>query len=87
MYFGYCMCMYLCAHINNGISLDVVHVRILDAQLFAVSLCCADDTYGHGVLQGKGATDGNDKLTRSQIGRTAQRQHMKLLLLSYGQTQ
>lgn len=54
----------LCVHIDNGVSLDVVHVGVFDAQLLAVPLSCADDAGGDGVLQGEGATDGDHKLAR-----------------------
>lgn len=71
------------AHINYSVSLDVVHVGVFDAQLFAISLRGADDASGDGVLQRKGAANSNHKLPWSQISRTAQRQHGKLLLLPH----
>lgn len=72
-------------HINNSISLDVVHVWVLYAQLFAISLCSADDAGGDSVLQGERAANGNHKLSWPQISRTAQRQHAKFLLLQQAQ--
>lgn len=62
----------VCVHIDDGVGLDVVHVRVPDAQLFAVSLRRADDAGCHGVLQGEGAADGDDELSRSEISRRAQ---------------
>lgn len=72
-------------HVNNSISLDVVHVWVLYAQLFAISLCSADDAGGDSVLQGERAANGNHKLSWPQISRTAQRQHAKFLLLQQAQ--
>lgn len=38
------------AYINDGICLDVIHVRVPQAQLFAVSLSRAHNPCGHSVL-------------------------------------
>ncbi len=57
------------AHIDDGICLDVVHVRVSQAQLFAPSLGGADDACGHCVLKGERTADsdhnspGSDQLT------------------------
>lgn len=68
------------AHINNGVSLNVVHVGVAKAQLFATSLCGADDPRGNGVLEGKWATNGNDEFSWSQVSRSPQHQHRQLFL-------
>ncbi len=53
--------------INDGISLDVVHVRVLKAQLQAVTLGGADNASGDGVLQGERASYRHHKLTGAQV--------------------
>lgn len=55
------------SHIDDGVSLNVVHVRVPDAELLAISLCRAHDACSHSVLQSKWAADGHHKLTRAQI--------------------
>lgn len=55
------------SHIDNCVRLNVVHVRVMKAQLSAPALSCADDSCGDGVLEGKRAADGNHKLTWSQV--------------------
>lgn len=55
------------SHIDDGISLNVVHVRVPDAELLAISLCRAHDACSHGVLQSERAADGHHKLTRAQV--------------------
>ena len=79
-----CVCVW--AHINDSISLDVVHVWVHDAQLLAVSLGGADDAGGDSVLQSKGAANRHHKLPWPQISWAAQRQHRKVLLLPYRHT-
>lgn len=60
------------SHIDNSICLDVVHVRIPEAQFLAISLGSADDTSGDRVLEGKGAPNRNHKLPRPQVCTVAQ---------------
>lgn len=62
-------------HVNDGVSLDVFHVRILEAQFMTSPLCGADDSCRDGVLQGKGAAHCNHEFPRPQIRRVAQKQH------------
>lgn len=85
---GHALCVCLCvwAHINNSISLDVVHVWVHDAELLAVSLGGADDTGGDSVLQSEGAANCHHKLPWPQISWLGQSQHRKLLLLRYEHT-
>lgn len=64
--------MAICSYIDDGVSLDVVHVRVAEAQFAASSLGGADDPRGHRVLQGEGAADGHHKLAWPQVGRTAE---------------
>lgn len=54
-------------HIDDSISLDVVHVRVTKAQLLAPSLSGADDSCGNCVLEGKRAANSNHKLPWSQV--------------------
>lgn len=75
----------LYSHVDNSIRLDVVHVRIPEAQLFAISLGSADNTSGDSVLEGKWAPDGNDKLSRPQISTVAQQQYRQFYLEGGGQ--
>lgn len=74
----------LFTHIDDGVGLDVVHVRVAEAQLLASPLGGADDAGGDGVLQGERAANSNHKLPWSQISWTTQRQHRKLFLFPYG---
>lgn len=67
-------------HVDDGVRLDVVHVRVPEAQLPAVPLGCADDASGHRVLQGEGAADGHHELARPQVCRVAQEQRRELFL-------
>lgn len=76
---------WLWPHVDDGVCLDVVHVRVPQAQLLAVSLGGADDAGGDGVLEGKWAADGDHKLPRSQIGALAQKQQGQLCLESGGE--
>lgn len=55
------------AHIYDGVRLNVLHVRVGKAQLFAASLSGTDDPRGNGVLEGKRAADSNHKLPWSQV--------------------
>lgn len=75
---------WLWPHVDDGVCLDVVHVRVPQAQLFAVSLGGADDAGGDGVLEGKRAADGDHKLPRSQVCAVAQEQQGQLCLESRG---
>lgn len=54
-------------HIDDGVSLDVVHVSLLKAQLPAVTLDGADDAGGDSVLQGERAPHRHHELTRPQV--------------------
>lgn len=67
-------------HVDDGVRLDVVHVRVPQAQLPAVPLGRADDARGHRVLQGEGAADGHHELPRPQVCRVAQQQRRQLFL-------
>ena len=62
------------SYIDNGICLDVIHVWVPEAQLFAISLSSADDASSDSVLKGKGAANRNHKLPRPQVCTVAQRQ-------------
>lgn len=55
------------SHVDDGVRLDVVHVRVLKAQLSAPPLSRADDPRGDGVLEGERAADGDHKLAWSQV--------------------
>lgn len=68
------------SHIDNSICLDVVHVRVPQAQLLAISLCSADDASGDSVLEGKGASNRNYKLSWPQVCTVAQKQYRQLCL-------
>lgn len=54
-------------YIDDGISLNVIHVGVAKAQLSAPSLSGADDSCGNCVLEGKGAANSDHKLPRSQV--------------------
>lgn len=68
------------SHVNDGVRLYIAHVRVSDAQLFAVPLGRAHDPRGNRVLERKGAADCNHKLTGSKVGRVAEQQHRELFL-------
>lgn len=53
--------------IDDGVSLDVVHVSVLEAQLPAVTLGGADDAGGDGALQGERAPHRHHELARPQV--------------------
>lgn len=55
------------SHVDDGIRLDVVHVRVPKAQLSAPPLGGADDPRGDGVLEGERAADGHHELAWSQV--------------------
>lgn len=55
------------SHVYDGVSLDVVHIGVLEAQLQAVAMGRADDAGGDGVLQGEGASHRYHKLARAQV--------------------
>lgn len=74
------LCRRACTHVDDGVRLDVVHVRVAQAQLLASSLGGAHDAGGDGVLQREGAADGHHKLARSQVCRAAEQQHRQLHL-------
>lgn len=61
------MCGCVLAHIDDGVGLDVVHVRVLKAQLQTVALGGADDARGDGVLEGEWASHRHHKLTGTQV--------------------
>lgn len=64
-----CVCDANCGltDINDGVSLDVVHVRVLKAQLQAVTVGGADNAGGDSVLQGERASYRHHKLTGAQV--------------------
>lgn len=53
--------------IDDGVGLDVVHVRVLKAQLQAVALGSADDAGGDCVLQRERASHRHHELTGAQV--------------------
>lgn len=69
------------SHIDDGVSLNVVHVRVPDAELLAVSLCRAHDACSHSVLQSERAADGHHELSWAQVSWVAQRKNWKLFLI------
>lgn len=68
------------AYIDDGISLDIVHVWVAKAKLLAAALGGANNSCRHSVLEGEGAADGDHKLARPQISWAAQQQNWKLVL-------
>lgn len=68
------------AHIDDCICLNVVHIRVPKSQLFAASLGGADDPSSDCVLKRKGASDGDYKFSRSQLGGAAKQQDRQLSL-------
>lgn len=72
-------------HVDDGVRLDVVHVRVAEAQLFASPLGGADDAGGDGVLEGERAADGDHKLAGTKVRRPAEQQHRQLHLLQQTQ--
>lgn len=56
-------------HINGCIGLDVVHVWVGQTQLLTASLHWADDSWCDCILQSKGASHGDHKLSLSNIRR------------------
>lgn len=67
-------------YIDDGISLNVVHVRVAQAQLLASSLGGAHNSRGDCVLEGKWAADGDHKFPWPQVWWVAQQQYRKLSL-------
>lgn len=65
----------LYSHIDNSVRLYVVHIRVSEAQLLAVSLSGADDASGDSILEGKGAADCDHKLSGPQVCTVAQKQY------------
>ena len=55
------------SYIDDGVGLNVVHVRVAKAQLSAPTLSGADDPCSNCVLKGKRAADGDHKLPWSQV--------------------
>lgn len=68
-------------HIDDGVCLDVVHVRVAESKLLAPPLGGADDAGGDSVLQGERAAYGDHKLTGTQVCWAAEQQHWQLDLL------
>lgn len=64
----------LCTYINDGVSLDVLHVGVVEAELVAAALRGADDPCCDGVLQRERAADSHHELARPQVRGAAQRQ-------------
>lgn len=71
---------YQLSHIYDRISLDVVHIWVPDTKLFAISLSRADDSCGHGVLQGKRTPNSDHKLTWPQVCWVTQQQDRQFFL-------
>lgn len=67
-------------YVNYGVSLDIVHVWIRQPQLFAPSLCSADNSCSHCVLQRKRTAQGHHKLSSPQVRRPSQQQYRKVSL-------
>lgn len=67
-------------HVDDGVRLDVVHVRVLKAQLPAPPLSGANDPGGDGVLEGERAADGHHELPWSQVRGAAEQKDRKLRL-------
>ena len=67
-------------YVDDGVSLNVVHVGVAEAQLSATSLSGADDSRSNRVLEGKRAADGDHELPWSEVWWAAQQQHRKLRL-------
>lgn len=65
----------MCFYINNGICLDIIHIRVLQAELMAASVCRADDTSRYCVLKGKRASHSHHELPWSQVWWTAEQKH------------
>jgi len=61
------VCFILFTHVDDGVGLDVVHVRVAQAQLLASPLGGADDAGGDSVLEGERAADGDHKLAGPQV--------------------
>lgn len=56
-------CLLMSTHVDDGVRLDVVHVRVAQTQLLASPLGGADNAGSDGVLQGERAANGDHKLT------------------------
>lgn len=54
-------------YVDDGVSLNVVHVGVAEAQLSAASLSGADDSRSNRVLEGKRAADGDHELPWSEV--------------------
>lgn len=67
-------------HVDNSIRLNVVHVRVPEAQLLAVSLSGAHNPSGDGVLKGEWTANRNHKLPRPQVCTVAKKQYRQLCL-------
>lgn len=74
-------------YVNDGICLDIVYVWILQPQLFATSLCGADNPSSHRVLQRKRAAQGHHELSSPEIRWSPQQQHRKVSLHMGGKGQ
>lgn len=68
-------------YIDDGISLDVIHVWVAQAKFFASPLGGADDAGGDGVLQGERAAYRDHKLAGTKVCRATEQQHRQLHLL------
>lgn len=67
-------------YIDDGISLDVVHVGVAEPQLLAPALRGADNARGHRVLQGKGTPNGHHKLPWPQVCRLTKQKNWQFTL-------
>lgn len=54
-------------NVNDGVSLDVVHVRVFEAKLHTVAVGSADNAGCDCVLQGEGTSNSYYKLSRTQV--------------------
>lgn len=66
------MCLCALTDIHAGLSLNVVHVGVLEAQLQAAALGGADDAGGDGVLEGEGASHRHHQPPGAQVRRLAE---------------
>lgn len=58
---------YSSTYIDDSIGLNVIHVRVAQAQFSSPSLSCTDNSSGNCVLEGKWAADSHHKLSWPQV--------------------
>lgn len=67
-------------YVDDGIGLNIIHIRVSQAQLFSSSLRGAHDPRGNCVLKGKWAADGNHEFSWSEVSRSPEQKYWKLIL-------